>query len=647
MLRKMLVHMEYICCYLSKYVKLSLQGEYIMDLLVVKLSEDYKSFIEHLRNAFINSTQCFYNTIGKNKDKYIEICDSLKHKKDFLNTVFIIHRDNEPLQAYLCKSQKIESNSNMICEDSIRTSEITLIKNFISDIEVDFENDFEKDVYMCYRNILSSSYLSFVNNISEPYVVKRKKPDEQSYEINDLEQGMELHFLAQKNEYCIRPIGIQGISKYRSEFQRDRERIVHTKAYRRLVDKAQIFTSNKGDHYRTRMTHTLEVSQIARGISLRLGLNPDLTEAISLGHDIGHTPFGHQGERTIDNILKGKIDIIPNVKKLDIGGFKHNYQSLRVLTFLEEKYVEHEGIDLSYQTLEGILKHTKCKKHDFDIGEFLINGEIEYLHLDADFPTTLEGQVVKIADEIAQRGHDLDDAFASGLLNLDSFKAFCQIDFMEPIINIVSEIEVKIAEYEEKRRIIIDKTDIMRAELVSKILALFISDLVENALKAMSDYKSRKANFFTNHHRVDEELIVFGGDGKNRIKYLEKIISKNVINSFEVSRFDSKAEFIVEALFKAYYKNPKLLPDGMIARLKKDAYRHGVSFVNFRDDVPQCVSDEIIEITQITDKQKNCHELAEEYENKRKVLARCIADHISGMTDNYALNEYSKLYESF
>lgn len=173
-----------------------------------------------------------------------------------------------------------------------------------------------------------------------------------------------LHKYAQHNEQCRKVWGLTAGVAERGEFQRDRERIVNSRAFRRMVDKAQIFTSSQGDHYRTRMTHTMEVAQIARSIANSLALNIDLTEAIALGHDLGHTPFGHQGERTLQDILNGRVEIgLPRSGEKNIyGGFKHNFQSVRMLNCLEEKYVEYEGLDVSYQVLEGVLKHTAFRQ---------------------------------------------------------------------------------------------------------------------------------------------------------------------------------------------------------------------------------------------------------------------------------------------
>lgn len=641
-----------------------------MKLLMIKIAEN-KTPHNYIRNAFNKQSNYIYNTLGKNKEIYFNVYQETKFDSTLLNTVFIIHNNKNIEKIYLCKSQPLTQNFNMLCQDLslVDKKRKTILNEFIDTFAIDLEKDFKPNFYISHKDVPETDFLHLLDKIYPPYQVKKLSFEKQKNIYHKIEkiktEYNNLHILAQRSEYCIRSIAAQEIDPNRTEFQRDRERIVHTKSYRRLVDKAQIFTSNKGDHYRTRMTHTLEVSQIARGISLMLQLNPDLTEAIALAHDIGHTPFGHQGERTLDAILTGEIPLIPDVEIMEIGGFKHNYQSLRVLTCLEEKYLEHEGIDLSYQTLEGVLKHTKHRKKNgnkelinyCNIEEFLINGDYDNLYLDKDYPTTLEGQVVKIADEIAQRGHDLDDAFASGLLTLTSFEDACMANGMKPIQEKIQNIRKNIKAYETKRRIIIDKTDMIRATLVPKILGYFIRDVVKHSEENINNYINN-GNMFDENNRILENIISFSDEGKLIVDYLEKIISRNVLNSCEVSRFDTKAELIIKDLFKAYYKNPKLLPDNILQRYKKEVQKISTNFIDFRLDDPKLVAIEIERITgilkyqnkeesQIIVNEEKTVALTDEYKNKRKILARCITDHISGMTDNYALNEYSKLYESF
>lgn len=246
-------------------------------------------------------------------------------------------------------------------------------------------------------------------------------------EIDELKNQINNKF-AQKPSFKDRRIDFDEETPYyinRNAFSRDRDRIIFSKAFRRLEHKAQVYSHVKGDHYRTRLTHTIEVMQIARSITRNLGLNEDLTEAIALGHDIGHTPFGHQGEDVLDGIMRGKDDLGGNLKyRLNYCGFKHNFNGLRTVDILEKKYEKEKGLNLTWQVSEGILKHTKIEKNDikWDIRRFTqckkhIEDFMEYNH-----PVTLEGQIVAIADEIAQRQHDLDDGLRDNDLKLDEEK---------------------------------------------------------------------------------------------------------------------------------------------------------------------------------------------------------------------------------
>ena len=217
----------------------------------------------------------------------------------------------------------------------------------------------------------------------------------------------------------------------RNEFARDRDRILFTRAFRRLSHKTQIFTNEKGDHFRTRLTHTLEVSQIARSLAKYFSVDEDLTEAIALGHDIGHTPFGHQGEKVLDEIMCGNDNLGVIVIPINHGGFKHNYNSVRVLDVIQTKFENKSGLNLSWQVLEGILKHTRitrCEKSDckecgkyWNIKRFINDNElIDRLFLEYEFSVTFEGQIVSIADEIAQRQHDIDDGLRGLHINIES-----------------------------------------------------------------------------------------------------------------------------------------------------------------------------------------------------------------------------------
>lgn len=216
----------------------------------------------------------------------------------------------------------------------------------------------------------------------------------------------------------------------RDEFSRDRDRILFSKAFRRLQHKAQVYTHEKGDHYRTRLTHTIETTQISRGITKNLCLNENLAEAIALGHDIGHTPFGHEGEKVLDDILRGNEDLNRKIRggwpQIDFGGFKHNFNSVKILDIIEKRYVTTNGLNLTWQVLDAILKHTKVAKkgYEYDLARFIQHPEfIEPLiskREKIEFPMTLEGQIVNISDEIAQRQHDLDDGLRDAELDINN-----------------------------------------------------------------------------------------------------------------------------------------------------------------------------------------------------------------------------------
>lgn len=363
----------------------------------------------------------------------------------------------------------------------------TAIKNICKLSELNLEKDFKKDEYVLIEESeLISKQIDFI--INEPFLEKTH-----SCIYNELNSEKELSEYAQRNEHCVRQYNLRKPMENRGEFQRDYERIVHSKAFRRMVDKAQVFSASKGDYYRTRMTHTQAVSQIARGIAEGLKLNLYLTEAIALGHDIGHTPFGHQGERTLNDILRGKYDIIKNIKLFEknnyFGGFKHNYQSLRVASLLEEEYTEICGMDLSFQTLEGMIKHTKLKKNEFMLEQFTNdNSANEHLHFEQEFCSTLEGQVVAIADEIAQRGHDLDDALSSGAMQFEDFQKYLTVKKMKELADIVNRVNDDIIAMNHNHRRFVDENELRNSRTVSAIVSYFINDVIRYSAEKINKY---------------------------------------------------------------------------------------------------------------------------------------------------------------
>ena len=531
------------------------------------------------------------------------------------------------------------------------------IESIIDKIDLDLSEDF---VYG--RYIMMSDMESLYQELRERIEAKAKgkvkclfdedneKQPKKSYELNEL---------AQKDSQSVRIYPSDDVDEYRTEFQRDRERVVNCKAFRRLVDKAQIFGSEKGDYYRTRMTHSLEVNQIAKAISYALGLNLDLTEAIALGHDLGHTPFGHQGERTLDEILHGKIDVgivatDEMFKEKCFGGFKHNYQSARILTEIEEKYKEFPGLNVSVQVVEGVLKHTKLKPDEINIRDFLSKEYLDKIKIDEKVQvcSSLEGQVVAVADEIAQRGHDVDDALTSGVMTMDDLLDRFTIS---KCVALRKRIENEIEEIENFTRSIIDKKELKIARIVSIIINYFIANTIEYSIKQMQDNQSVGKITLNNSIKI----IGFSPDVKKVNDYLEKVVQKKVICNNEVARADYNASMIVQALFKKYYKNPRLLHYGTVHKIFLETLKHensevSNSAINLNDGSIDLVNKEIADMTvkeldseimsnYLKDKDSVCTDENVVLFEKRRILIRAIVDYIAGMTDGYALEEYEKL----
>ncbi|MDE6023847.1 MAG: dNTP triphosphohydrolase [Lachnospiraceae bacterium] len=467
--------------------------------------------------------------------------------------------------------------------------------------------------------------------------------------------------LAQSDEQSVRiyPSGNTGPS--RTEFQRDRERVVNCKAFRRLVDKAQIFGSEKGDYYRTRMTHSLEVNQIAKAIAYALRLNLDLTEAIALGHDLGHTPFGHQGERTLDEILGGKIDVGINATeamfaKRCYGGFKHNYQSARVLTEIEEKYKEFPGLNVSVQVIEGVLKHTKLKPNEINIKDFISEQYLSKIHIDykkeMQVCSSLEGQVVAVADEIAQRGHDVDDALTSGVMTIEEFEDRLKINKCSELYKKIFD---ELKKVDDSERLIVDARELKIATIVSKIVNYFIEATIKCSLNQIEEHE--KLGKITLDNQIC--MVGFSNEVKKVNDYLEKVVQKKVICNSEVARADHNASMIVQRLFERYYKNPRLLHSGTIHKIFIETLKHknkavSNSAINLSDGSIKLVNEEIKEITttdldedkiikHINNVDNSCTDKDIIIFEKRRILIRAITDYIAGMTDGYALEEYERL----
>ncbi|WP_353106813.1 deoxyguanosinetriphosphate triphosphohydrolase family protein [Acetoanaerobium noterae] len=547
---------------------------------------------------------------------------------------------------YLGTGTKSFKDNNITLSVSIKQkmSNISIINNFIYCSEIDLDKDFDIASYITIEK--SPSLVKQMNFIVYP-PYKSLITLEERLQYNSLEEEKLLSPLAQRNEYCIKEYYFSSNRNNRGEFQRDYERIVHSRAFRRMVDKAQIFSAEKGDHYRTRMTHSLVVSQIAKGISNELKLNMFLTDAIALGHDIGHTPFGHQGERTINDILSGNHPLLKDTIKEDgfYGGFKHNYHSLRVATRLEEKYIEFEGLNLSFQTLDGIWKHTKTNLPENCISNFVQSDELRKYLFSNPFPCTLEGQVVRVADEIAQRSHDLEDAFSARQLSVEELKDYLLLGKMKELKTQIEEIETSFNDAKKSNHFAADYDELLRERISSSIIHFFINDVLNQSKSKIDKYISNdgETKFKNNGYMFTEIIIDFSPEGKRLCDYLEKIISKKVINSSEVSLFDSNGAAIIEYLFRAYYKNPRLLHKGTLNRIMQDFRKVTKNVISFEEGDPNIIEKEWKKIIQAKPDVEDIDLVENEYQEKNKILIRNIADFIAGMTDSYAIKEYSSI----
>jgi dGTPase len=356
--------------------------------------------------------------------------------------------------------------------------------------------------------------------------------------------------------YACRSAGAHGTRRfdeneheYRTAFQRDRDRLIHSRAFRRLKHKRQVFLITEGDHFRTRMTHTLEVAQISRTMARALGLNEDLVEAMALGHDLGHTPFGHSGEEVLDEILQGRDTLEGLLDGRSYGGFKHNYQSLRVVDVIERRYAS-PGLNLTAPVREGILKHTRLKRGQFQYPSF----EVTALAFEVDVATTLEGQVVAIADEVAQRTHDLEDGLRAGLVEAEEVRQLEIIRFVEarlPIAHLLSSpAPLSAPPSPESDR------DLYRNRMINGLINLLVSDIIEQTLQQVEKFISRfgRGEFF------DQEVVRFSPEMHPLQKALNSFIYQRIIFVPSHQEADQHVKEILRTLFRLYYQDSTLIP---------------------------------------------------------------------------------------
>ncbi|MDB5622571.1 MAG: deoxyguanosinetriphosphate triphosphohydrolase [Devosia sp.] len=371
-----------------------------------------------------------------------------------------------------------------------------------------------------------------------------------------------------------------GPSPTRSEFQRDRDRIIHSTAFRRLQHKTQVFLHHEGRHFRNRLTHTLEVSQMARSIARALRLDEDLAEAVALSHDLGHTPFGHAGER----VLQGKMQ--------PWGGFDHNIQALRVVTRLENRYAEHDGLNLTWETLEGILKHngplTNADGSPF--GKYALEGlpgGIDELPASADLRlstfASLEAQAAAVADDIAYNAHDIDDALRAGLLTLDALEP---VPLVGPMIR---EVRACYPQVDDKRR---------AHEVQRRLITRSIEDVIS---ASQANIEAACVHTVEDVRQAGATLVAFSQPLAAQVQALKQFLFENVYRHPSVMAPVRQSQEVVAALFDHYLATRDL--PGRWGALAAAA-------------------------------------------TTEADLARIIADFIAGMTDPYALDEYARLFDA-
>jgi dGTPase len=368
-------------------------------------------------------------------------------------------------------------------------------------------------------------------------------------------------------------------SPTRSDFQRDRDRIIHSSAFRRLKHKTQVFVYHEGDHYRTRLTHSIEVSQIARSLARSLGLDEDLAEALALSHDLGHTPFGHTGEDALEACMAG------------FGGFDHNAQTLRVVTRLERRYAAYDGLNLTWETLEGLVKHNgplldakgeptlQYAARGVPLAILEYNGQQD---LGLATYASGEAQAAAIADDIAYDSHDIDDGLRADLFTVEDLR---EVPFLDELLR---EVDERYPGLETSRRI---------HELTRRVITRFVEDVVAESELRLTALDPRDADEI---RQAGDTMVCFSAAIREADASIKRFLYPHMYRHPEVMRVRAQAEQIVRDLFRRFMDDPHAMPAEWQA--------------NLPDDEPR--------------------------------LARRVADYIAGMTDRYAVLEHQRLFET-
>jgi len=363
-------------------------------------------------------------------------------------------------------------------------------------------------------------------------------------------------------------------SATRSVFQRDRDRIIHSAAFRRLKHKTQVFVYHEGDYYRTRLTHSLEVAQIARSISRALGLDEDLAEAVALAHDLGHTPFGHAGEEALGAVME------------PFGGFDHNDQTLRILTQIERRYADFDGLNLTWETLEGVVKHNGPLLPERP-GRLLPRTIAEYVtRHDLELATNpgVEAQVAALADDLAYVTHDIDDGLRAGLLTIP---ALAGVPLAGPTF---AEVENRYPGIETPRLV---------HESIRRLIDAMVNDMLAETRARLAAAAPESAEAV---RRLPQKVAAFSAPMAEEVRALKSFLFESMYRHYKVNRMTAKARRVVRELFDLYVKTPECLPD------------------EWRDK-------------------------AEAGDARERAVL--VADYIAGMTDRYALEEHHRLFDPY
>ena len=362
----------------------------------------------------------------------------------------------------------------------------------------------------------------------------------------------------------------EGDSRTRTPFARDRDRIIHTSAFRRLKDKTQVFVAHEGDHYRTRLTHSLEVAQIARSIAHALGLDDDLAEAIALAHDLGHPPFGHAGEEELDACMA------------PYGGFDHNVQTFRVVTRLEQRYPDFDGLNLTWETLEGIVKHNGPVTDRLDRPSWRAVVEFDAAYdLELGGYASAEAQVAALADDIAYNNHDVDDGVQAGLFGLEEL-------VLTPLIGpILRALKIERPDLDDR---------MLRLEGVRRMIGVMIDDVLEQTVKNVVEFRIGKAADVRN---LGHPLVAFSPETAEDLARLRGFLHQRMYRHFRVNRTRSQARRILAEMFALFMAEPEVMPTEWFDRAQG---------------------------------------------SDLSARARLVCDYIAGMTDRFAIEEHRKLF---